>query len=74
MAIGIRELLILLAIVLLVFGSRRLRTIAADLGNAVRDFRRGIRPADLSEPSDTPPNSAELHRERITHSRDLKSE
>lgn len=41
--IGIWELLIILALVLLVFGPRRLPEMAKGLGQAVREFRKGIR-------------------------------
>ena len=36
------QLLILLLIVLLVFGTKRLRTIGSDLGSAVKGFRDGM--------------------------------
>jgi sec-independent protein translocase protein TatA len=35
-----RHLLLVLLIALLVFGSKRLRTLGADLGAAIRDFRK----------------------------------
>lgn len=35
--------LIVLAIVLLIFGTRRLRSIGGDLGGAIRGFREGVR-------------------------------
>jgi TatA/E family protein of Tat protein translocase len=37
-----RDLLVILIVVLLVFGSKKLRTIGADLGAAVKGFRRGL--------------------------------
>jgi sec-independent protein translocase protein TatA len=42
MGIGIRELLIILAIALLVFGAGKLKNIGSDLGAAVRGFKKGI--------------------------------
>jgi len=36
------QLLILLLIVVLVFGTKRLRNIGGDLGSAVRSFRKGL--------------------------------
>ena len=39
---GLTELLVVLAIVLLVFGPRRLKNIGADLGNAIRGFRKAV--------------------------------
>ncbi len=39
---GLTELLVVLAIVLLIFGPRRLKNIGADLGNAIRGFRKAV--------------------------------
>ena len=39
---GLTELLVVLAIVLLIFGPRRLKGIGADLGNAIRGFRKAV--------------------------------
>ncbi len=40
--IGLPQLLILLAIVLLVFGTKRVRSLGSDLGGAIREFRKGV--------------------------------
>ncbi|AFL72148.1 twin arginine-targeting protein translocase, TatA/E family [Thiocystis violascens DSM 198] len=40
--IGFWELLLILVVVLLLFGSKRLPGIASDLGSAIRDFRRSV--------------------------------
>lgn len=40
--ISVWQLLILLLIVVLVFGTKRLRNIGTDLGSAVKGFRKGI--------------------------------
>lgn len=42
MGIGFRELLIILAIALLIFGAKRLRTIGSDLGAAVKGFKKAV--------------------------------
>jgi sec-independent protein translocase protein TatA len=42
MGIGFRELLIILAIALLIFGAKKLRTIGSDLGAAVRGFKKSM--------------------------------
>ncbi len=44
--ISVGSLLLILAIVLLVFGTRRLRSIGEDLGNALRGFRKGLRDSE----------------------------
>jgi sec-independent protein translocase protein TatA len=42
MGIGFRELLIILAIALLIFGAKKLRTIGSDLGSAVKGFKQAM--------------------------------
>jgi sec-independent protein translocase protein TatA len=48
--LGIWELLIILVVVLLIFGPRRLPDMAKGIGQSVREFRKGIRTmqSDLS--------------------------
>ena len=46
MGIGIKELVIILLIVLLVFGAKKLKTIGADLGSAVKGFKKGMQDDD----------------------------
>ena len=48
--IGPFQLLIVLAIVLAIFGTKRLRTLGSDLGSAVKGFRSAVNEAD-KEPS-----------------------
>jgi sec-independent protein translocase protein TatA len=45
MNFGVTELLIVLAVVLLLFGSTRLPALARSLGQARREFQRGERDA-----------------------------
>ena len=49
--ISVTQLVILLVIVMLVFGTKRLRNIGSDLGSAVKGFRKGIE----DEPVDDEP-------------------
>lgn len=43
MGIGVTELLIILAIVLLLFGTKKLRNIGGDLGGAIKNFRTSMK-------------------------------
>lgn len=49
MGIGFYELLIILAIVLLVFGGRKLPEVAKGLGKALREFRKVTKGEDEGE-------------------------
>jgi sec-independent protein translocase protein TatA len=49
--ISVTQLVILLVIVMLVFGTKRLRNIGSDLGSAIKGFRKGIE----DEPEDSEP-------------------
>lgn len=44
--IGVWQLLILLVIVVLVFGTKRLRSLGGDMGSAIRSFRKGLKEED----------------------------
>jgi sec-independent protein translocase protein TatA len=46
MGISIWQLLIILAIVLLLFGAKRLRNLGGDLGEAVKGFRKAVKDTD----------------------------
>jgi sec-independent protein translocase protein TatA len=43
MGIGMRELIIILLVVLVVFGTKKLRTIGSDLGGAVKGFKNAVK-------------------------------
>jgi sec-independent protein translocase protein TatA len=49
MGIGFRELLIILAIALVIFGAKRLKTIGSDLGGAVRGFKKAMNDGEEEE-------------------------
>jgi len=49
MGIGLRELIIILLVVLLVFGAKKLRSIGSDLGAAVKGFKKGMDDGDADE-------------------------
>ena len=39
---GLTELLVVLAIVLLIFGPKRLKSLGSDLGSAIKGFRKAV--------------------------------
>ena len=50
-----RHLLIILVVVLLVFGTKKLRTIGSDLGAAVRGFKKSMNEGDQEQQAAQPP-------------------
>ncbi len=72
--VSIWQLLIILAIVVLLFGTKRLRGIGGDLGSAIKSFRSSIKDEDTDEQTDKKPeqlaeksSSAEPNKTSSTH-------
>ncbi len=51
MGISPWQLLIILLIILLIFGTKKLRNMGGDIGSAVKNFRKSVK--DESEPEDS---------------------
>ena len=65
--LGFRELVIILLIVLVVFGTKRLISAGGDLGKAIQSFKKGVRdaqdePAKLDSPAPQPGVDASTER------------
>ena len=52
MGISVWQLLIILAIVLVLFGAKRLRNVGSDLGGAIKGFRQSMKEEDTQEDAD----------------------
>lgn len=50
--LGMTELLVILAIVLLIFGPKRLKNIGSDLGNAIKGFRKAVSEEEQQTPGE----------------------
>ena len=50
--ISVWQLLIILAIVVMLFGTKRLRTLGADLGSAVKGFRSSMQEGEADAAAD----------------------
>jgi len=48
--IGIWQLLIVLAIIVLLFGTKKLKNIGGDLGGAIKGFKKAVSDDDKSKP------------------------
>lgn len=57
--ISIWQLLIILAIVVMLFGTKRLRTLGSDLGSAVKGFRKSMSDDDPKDSSEQDLNTKE---------------
>lgn len=53
MGISIWQLLIILAIVLVLFGAKRLRNVGGDLGGAIKGFRQAMKEDDSADKDDS---------------------
>lgn len=56
--IGSQDLLVGLAIVLFLFGAKKLPELAASLGKSMKEFKKGVSETGEEEPSKTPPPPA----------------
>lgn len=50
MGISIWQLLIILAIVLVLFGAKRLRNVGSDLGGAIKGFKKAVADEEKNDP------------------------
>ena len=58
MSFGIKELIVILVIVMLVFGTKKIRNVGTDVGGWIRDFRKALKEGedgtdDLDTKADT---------------------
>jgi sec-independent protein translocase protein TatA len=60
MGFGIKELVVVMIIVLLVFGTKKLRGVGGDVGGWIRDFRNALREAPVADAGDLTPGVGEL--------------
>ena len=61
MGISIWQLLIVLGIVLLLFGTKKLRNLGTDLGSAVKGFKSAVKDGGAEPEADTQTEKLEQH-------------
>lgn len=66
MGISIWQLLIVLLIVLVLFGTKRLRNIGSDLGGAIKSFKSAVKDGE-TESEDTKNNPERLEEKHNTY-------
>ncbi len=62
--------LVVLAIVVLVFGTKKLRSLGGDLGGAIKGFKEGMKGADdevAAKPPASPPPSQQITTQSSEH-------
>lgn len=57
MSFGIKELIVILVIVMLVFGTKKIRNVGTDVGGWIRDFKKALKDGedgtdDIAEKAD----------------------
>ena len=64
--ISIWQLLIVLAIVVMIFGTKRLKNIGGDLGSAIKGFKKSMADDDMAESTsdDNEANSESLEKDQ----------
>ena len=65
MGMGMSELLLILVIVVLVFGTKRLKNVGSDLGDAIKNFRSAVK--DGGEAGKVDEKKGETLEGEITH-------
>ena len=49
MGLGMRELVVILLVVMVVFGAKKLRTVGSDLGHAMRGFKKAMSEGEVEQ-------------------------
>ena len=49
MGLGVTELLLILTIIIVIFGTKKLRNIGGDLGGAIRSFKQAMNDSESDE-------------------------
>ncbi|MDI9347502.1 MAG: Sec-independent protein translocase subunit TatA [Methylacidiphilales bacterium] len=57
-AFSVTHLIILLVIVILIFGTSKIKDIGADLGSAVKNFKKGLQDNDTAQHTQSAQSSA----------------
>ncbi len=54
MGISVTKLLIVLAIIVVIFGTKRLKNVGGDLGDAIKSFRNAMKDGDKADDNKKP--------------------
>ena len=65
--ISIWSLLLILAIVILLFGTKKLRNVGTDLGGAIRSFKKAVKDEDKGKVDDEAQPTDNVIEGKVTH-------
>lgn len=68
------SLLLILAIVLLLFGTKRLKNLGGDLGGAIKGFKNAMSDEDKAQAKDAPKSVEQDNSESVTTEKATESE
>lgn len=61
-SIGVREVLVIVLIIVILFGARRIPELAKGMGQGIKEFKRGMRDSGDDTPQDKPaPRDTSAH-------------
>lgn len=72
--IGIWQLVIIAVIVIVLFGTKKLRGIGGDLGGAIKGFKKAIKEEDISSPELDKKSDASFKEEQKTEAEKSKQD
>lgn len=64
--VNLWQLLLVLAIVVLLFGTKKLRGVGSDLGGAIRGFKNAMKDEDANKPKDSPSQLSESQQSEVS--------
>lgn len=68
--ISIWSLLLILAIVILLFGTKKLRNVGGDLGGAIRSFKKSVKEEEVAEDKADSSNEGQVIEGKVTEEKD----
>jgi sec-independent protein translocase protein TatA len=72
--INLWQLLLVLAIVVILFGTKKLRGVGSDLGGAIRGFKKAMKDEDAEKSEQPPSQLADNQQTKTTEQQKSKSE
>ena len=68
--ISIWSLLLILAIVILLFGTKKLRNVGGDLGGAIKNFKKSVKDEEVAQDKDDSSKEGQVIEGKVTEEKD----